>query len=59
MFVNHENISKVLIFGCGNSGILTKRALYNNYEYKVVGFADDDKLKWNAKVDGVKVFWIE
>ena len=56
MFVNHENISKVLIFGCGNSGILTKRALYNNYEYKVVGFADDDKLKWNAKVDGVKVF---
>ena len=32
--------------------------MYNNYEYKVVGFADDDKLKWNAKVDGVK-FWIE
>ena len=24
MFVSHENISKVLIFGCGNSGILTK-----------------------------------
>ena len=47
---------KVLIFGCGNSGILTKRALFNNSEFKVLGFVDDDKEKLNMSIDGIKVF---
>ena len=49
---------KVLIFGCGSSGILTKRALYNNSEFKVLGFVDDDNSKLNMNIDGVKVFGI-
>ena len=48
----------VLIFGCGSSGILTKRALYNNTEFKVLGFVDDDESKLNMNIDGVKVFGI-
>ncbi len=48
----------VLIFGCGSSGILTKRALYNNSEFKVLGFVDDDKSKLNMSIDGVNVFAI-
>ena len=46
----------VLIYGAGKSGILTKRALYNNSELKVVGFVDDDKNKWNIEIDGIKIF---
>jgi len=48
----------VLIFGCGSSGILTKRALFNNAEFNVLGFVDDDDSKLNMSIDGVKVFGI-
>ncbi len=54
----NETPFKVLIFGCGNSGILTKRALFNNSEFKVLGFVDDDKSKLNMSIDGVKVYGI-
>ena len=46
------------IFGCGNSGILTKRALFNNSEFKVLGFVDDDKKKLNMNIDGIRVYGI-
>lgn len=46
----------VLIYGAGKSGVLTKRALFNNVEFFVVGFVDDDKNKWNKKIDGIKIF---
>lgn len=47
----------VLIYGAGESGIITYNALLNNtsFEYHVVGFIDDDKKKWNKHINGVKI----
>ena len=38
-------INNIMIFGAGNSGIITKRAFYNSSEFKILGFIDDDKFK--------------
>ena len=45
-----------MIFSAGNSGIITKRAFYNNSEFKIFGFIDDDKAKTGKTLDGVTVF---
>lgn len=51
-------VKYVLIYGAGDSGIITYGALNrdtkNNYE--VFGFIDDDKRKINKKINGVKIF---
>lgn len=46
----------IMIFGAGNSGIITKRAFYNSSEFRILGFVDDDKLKVGKTLDGVPVF---
>lgn len=51
-----EHLNKILIFGAGDSGVITKRAFYNSSEFKIVGFIDDDKLKIGKNLDGVTVF---
>ena len=51
-----ENISNIMIFSAGNSGIITKRAFYNSSEFKISGFIDDDKFKIGKTLDGVTVF---
>ena len=51
-----EHLNKILIFGAGDSGVITKRAFYNSSEFKIVGFIDDDKLKIGKTLDGVTVF---
>jgi FlaA1/EpsC-like NDP-sugar epimerase len=48
----------IMIFSAGNSGIITKRAFYNNSEFKILGFIDDDKYKIGKNLDGVTVFEI-
>jgi len=53
-----ENISNIMIFSAGNSGIITKRAFYNSLEFKISGFIDDDKFKIGKTLDGVTVFEI-
>ena len=53
-----ENISNIMIFSAGNSGIITKRAFYNSSEFKISGFIDDDKFKIGKTLDGVTVFEI-
>ena len=53
-----ENISNIMIFSAGNSGIITKRAFYNSSEFKISGFIDDDKFKIGKTIDGVTVFEI-
>lgn len=54
-------IRQVLIYGAGDSGIITYGALNrdtkNNYE--VVGFIDDDKQKINKKINRIKILGIE
>lgn len=58
--INSElgEVTNVLIYGAGDSGIITYGALNkdskNNYE--VVGFIDDDKNKIGKKIDRVKIF---
>ena len=54
--VKSEHSNNILIFGAGNSGIITKRAFYNSSEFKMVGFIDDDKVKIGKTLDGVTVF---
>jgi FlaA1/EpsC-like NDP-sugar epimerase len=51
-----EYVNNIMIFSAGNSGILTKRAFYNNSEFKILGFIDDDKSKIGKIIDGVKVY---
>lgn len=48
----------VMIFGAGEAGIITKRALESESgsAYKVLGFFDDATTKANKRLDGVKVY---
>lgn len=53
-----ESITNVLIYGAGDSGIITYGALNrgrkNNYD--ILGFIDDDPNKINKKIDRIKIF---
>ncbi|SNR14923.1 polysaccharide biosynthesis protein [Tenacibaculum jejuense] len=53
-----KEITNVMIYGAGDSGLITYGALNrdtrNNYE--VVGFIDDDKNKVGKKIDRVKIY---
>ena len=50
--------SNVLIYGAGESGIITKRTLDRDAEvkYKVIGFIDDDLNKKGRSLEGVFIF---
>lgn len=49
--------SHVVIFGAGESGIITKRTLDRDAgtKYKVVAFIDDDKKKQDRKLEGITI----
>ena len=49
---------KILIYGAGDGGELVLRELKNNPEwnYKAVGFIDDDPLKRDKLIHGLRVF---
>ncbi len=51
----------VIIFGAGESGIITKRTLDRDAgtKYKVLGFIDDDKKKQGKKLEGATIYGIE
>ncbi len=48
----------VIIFGAGESGIITKRTLDRDAgtKYKVLGFIDDDIKKQGKKLEGVTIY---
>ncbi len=48
----------VIIYGAGESGIITKRTLDRDaaIKYKVVGFVDDDEKKHGRSMEGVFVY---
>ncbi|CAN5328766.1 nucleoside-diphosphate sugar epimerase/dehydratase [soil metagenome] len=48
----------VVIFGAGESGIITKRTLDRDAgtKYKVLGFIDDDAKKQGKKLEGATIF---
>ena len=49
---------KVLIYGAGDSGVLTHGAITNHSQsdYKVVGYIDRDVKKIGKNINGVPVF---
>lgn len=49
--------NKVIIFGAGEAGLITKRALDRDLgiRYKVVAFVDEDKNKIGKKLEGVDI----
>lgn len=53
-----KNTKRVLIYGAGESGILTYNALTGHTvsNSKVVGYIDDDKKKIGKNINGVPVF---
>lgn len=53
-----EGQRKVLIYGAGDGGELVLRELYNNPEwnYAPVGFLDDDPLKKDKVIHGLRVY---
>ena len=50
--------TSVIIYGAGESGIITKRTLDRDaaVRYKVVGFIDDDKKKSGRSLEGIFVY---
>ncbi len=50
--------TKVIIFGAGEAGVITKRSIDRDLgiRYKVIAFIDDDKNKWGKKLEGVGIF---
>jgi len=50
--------TSVIIFGAGEAGIFTKRALERDAgtKYKIFAFIDDDNNKIGKSIEGVKVF---
>ena len=51
----------VVIFGAGESGIITKRTLDRDAgtKYKVLGFIDDDAKKQGKKLEGITIYNID
>ena len=45
----------VIIYGSGDAGAQLQTALTNGSQFKLVGFVDDDKSRWNMLVNGVRV----
>lgn len=56
-----QSVSNVLIFGAGNSGMLTYDAIVNDTKngLEVVGFIDDDQQKIGKKINLLKVYNID
>jgi UDP-GlcNAc:undecaprenyl-phosphate/decaprenyl-phosphate GlcNAc-1-phosphate transferase len=54
----HSTGRRVLIYGAGDGGELVLRELYNNpdWNYAPVGFVDDDPLKKDKVIHGLKVY---
>ena len=50
--------TRVIIFGAGEAGVITKRALDRDLgiRYKVAAFIDDDKNKQGKKLEGVTIY---
>lgn len=53
-----KNISNVLIFGAGSSGMLTYDAIQNDNKssFRVIGFIDDDERKIGKKINLLRVY---
>ena len=50
--------TSVIIFGAGESGIITKRTLDRDagMKYKVLAFIDDNPKRWGSKLEGITIY---
>ena len=61
MYMEYKNPSRakrsVIIFGAGESGIITKRTLDRDAgsKYRVLAFIDDDPSKYGRKLEGISI----
>jgi FlaA1/EpsC-like NDP-sugar epimerase len=48
----------VIIYGAGESGVITKRTLDRDAgsKYRVIAFLDDDPRKWGKRLEGVGIY---
>jgi FlaA1/EpsC-like NDP-sugar epimerase len=55
---NKENKQRVLIYGAGVSGLITKRTIEkdSHFSYEIVGFVDDNPKIKGTRLEGVKIF---
>ncbi len=55
---NYKKPKNVLIYGAGDSGLLTYTALSNSSssKYKIVGFLDDSRLKIGKQFNRIKIY---
>jgi FlaA1/EpsC-like NDP-sugar epimerase len=56
--VRKQGRIRVLIYGAGTSGIITRITLGQDFErfYDIVGYIDDHQQKWGKRVDGLPVY---
>lgn len=54
----HTDQTRVMIFGAGEAGIITKRAFEaeSRSRIKVIGFLDDNQKKKNTTIEGLRVY---
>lgn len=50
------NRSRVLIFGAGRTGMITRHVVESTPRMKVVGFLEDDPNKTGKQLDGIRIF---
>ena len=55
---SHTGLAKVMIFGAGEAGLITKRALETegNSKVKILGFIDDAARKANKRLGGLTIY---
>jgi FlaA1/EpsC-like NDP-sugar epimerase len=53
------NQTRVVIFGAGQTGIITRHVIESTPKMKVVGFLEDDSNKIGKILDGIKIFTAE
>ena len=48
----------LIIFGCGDSGIMTKNALQQEQhgKYKIIGFSDDNSNRWGKQLQDIPIY---
>lgn len=54
----HDKQIRAIIFGCGDSGIMTKNALQQEQKgrYKVVAFSDDNANRWGKQLQDIRIY---
>lgn len=58
MSENMKSYSNIMIYGAGDSGILTSSAISNDTELdaKMIGFIDDDRRKAKNRINGLPIY---